>query len=58
MATLFAANRFAGCLATDYLFDDICSVLHASGWIPTSGKNWKNRIGQDLFKVLIITLFG
>ena len=58
MATLFTANRFAGYLATGYLFDDISSVLHANSWISTSGRNWKSRIGQDLFKGLITTLFG
>lgn len=44
MATIFAANRFGGCLATDYLFDNVSSVLHANSWISTSRRNWKNRI--------------
>lgn len=45
MATLFAVNRFAACLARDYLFDDISSALGASGWRSTSGRNWKSKIG-------------
>lgn len=32
MATLSAVNRFVGCLATNFLFHDVSSVLYASSF--------------------------